>query len=90
MSTIWLATMGNGVWKCDPKNNSYKNYSYKEGVDNSLSSNSSAPSCRTVKGIYGSLPTVAVYADIMKRRTTLPLSASKTAAGRCSLQHIGR
>lgn len=24
--TIWLATMGNGVWKCDPKNNSYKNY----------------------------------------------------------------
>ena len=25
--TIWLATMGNGVWKCDPKNNSYKNYS---------------------------------------------------------------
>ena len=32
--------MGNGVWKCDPKTNFYKNYSYKEGVDNSLSSNS--------------------------------------------------
>lgn len=48
--TIWLATMGNGVWKCDPKNNSYKNYSYKEGVDNSLSSNSVSSIMQDSKG----------------------------------------
>ena len=47
---IWLATMGNGVWKCDPKTNSYKNYSYKEGVDNSLSSNSVSSIMQDSKG----------------------------------------
>lgn len=47
---IWLATMGNGVWKCDPKTNFYKNYSYKEGVDNSLSSNSVSSIMQDSKG----------------------------------------
>ena len=42
--------MGNGVWKCDPKTNSYKNYSYKEGVDNSLSSNSVSSIMQDSKG----------------------------------------
>ena len=71
---IWIATMGNGIWKCNPETGTYHNYYFNE----KKSSNSVSSIMQDSKGIYGSLPTVAVYADIMKRRTTLPLSASKT------------
>lgn len=38
--TIWLATMGNGIWKYLPTNQTYKKYESKEDQPNSLSSNS--------------------------------------------------
>lgn len=38
--TIWLASMGNGIWKCDPKKNTFRNYCYTEGQPNGLISNS--------------------------------------------------
>ncbi|NDV82728.1 two-component regulator propeller domain-containing protein [Bacteroides sp. 51] len=37
---IWFASMGSGVWKHDPKDNSFKKYDYIEGEENKLGSNS--------------------------------------------------
>ncbi len=37
---IWLATMGNGVWKYDPAAGTYKKYESKDSEPGSLSSNS--------------------------------------------------
>lgn len=48
--TIWLATMGNGVWKCNPEAGSYRNYSYNEGKENTLSSNSVSSIMQDSKG----------------------------------------
>ena len=38
--TIWVASMGNGVWKCRPESGIYQNYVYEAGKKNTLSSNS--------------------------------------------------
>lgn len=48
--TIWLATMGTGVWKCNPEKGSYRNYSYNEGKTNTLSSNSVSSIMQDSKG----------------------------------------
>lgn len=48
--TIWLATMGNGVWKCNPETGSYRNYTYTEGKANTLSSNSVSSIMQDSKG----------------------------------------
>lgn len=48
--TIWLASMGSGVWKCKPEINSYRNYAYEEGKENSLSSNSVSAIMQDHKG----------------------------------------
>lgn len=36
---IWIATMGNGLWKYMPSIGKYKKYEYSEGSDNGLRSN---------------------------------------------------
>lgn len=40
--TIWLGTMGNGVWKYNPRNGKFKSYTYNDGPNppNGLRSNS--------------------------------------------------
>lgn len=38
--TIWMASMGSGVWRYNPSNQSYKKYENKEGEPHSLPSNS--------------------------------------------------
>lgn len=38
--TIWLASMGNGVWKCRPESGVFRNYATEAGGKNRLSSNS--------------------------------------------------
>lgn len=48
--TIWVATMGNGVWKCNPETGSYRNYTYNEGQANTLSSNSVSSIMQDSKG----------------------------------------
>lgn len=48
--TIWLATMGSGVWKCHPEIGSYRHYSYHEGKPNALSSNSVSSIMQDRKG----------------------------------------
>lgn len=48
--TIWLASMGNGIWKCDPDKNKFQNYSYVEGKPNGLTSNSISAIMQDSKG----------------------------------------
>ena len=48
--TIWLAAMGNGVWKCRPEQNTYRNYAREEGKKNTLSSNSVSSIMQDSKG----------------------------------------
>lgn len=48
--TIWLASMGSGVWKCEPEINSYRNYVYEEGKEKALSSNSVSAIMQDDKG----------------------------------------
>ncbi len=38
--TIWLGTMGNGIWRYTPANGKYKKYEYRENGNNGLRSNS--------------------------------------------------
>lgn len=40
--TIWFGTMGNGVWKYNPRNGKFKSYTYNDGItkSNGLRSNS--------------------------------------------------
>lgn len=47
---IWVATMGNGVWKCNPETGSYRNYTYDKGQVNTLSSNSVSSIMQDSKG----------------------------------------
>lgn len=47
---IWLATMGSGVWKCNPETESYRNYSYNVKEKNTLSSNSVSSIMQDSKG----------------------------------------
>lgn len=48
--TIWLAAMGNGVWKCKPEQNIYQSYSYTDGKNNTISSNSVSSIMQDSKG----------------------------------------
>ena len=48
--TIWMATMGSGVWKYNPVNHTYKKYESKEDDPNSLSSNSVSSVMQDNKG----------------------------------------
>lgn len=48
--TIWLASMGNGIWKCDPGKNLFRNYCYVEGQPNGLTSNSISSIMQDSKG----------------------------------------
>lgn len=48
--TIWLASMGNGIWKHDPEKNTFRNYSYVEGEPNGLTSNSISSIMQDSKG----------------------------------------
>lgn len=48
--TIWLATMGNGVWKCNLETGSYRNYSCNDDKENTLNSNSVSSIMQDSKG----------------------------------------
>ncbi len=48
--TIWLASMGNGVWKCNWEQSEYRNYVYVSGKGNTLSSNSVSSIMQDSKG----------------------------------------
>lgn len=48
--TIWLASMGNGVWKCNLEQNTYRNYLFESGKSNSLSSSSVSAIMQDSKG----------------------------------------
>lgn len=48
--TIWIASMGNGVWKYNPQKNTYKNYASEPGDKKSLSSNSVSSIMEDSKG----------------------------------------
>ncbi len=53
--TFWFATMGEGVWKYDPRNNAFKHYTNKDGASgragsNPVSSNSVSSLMQDSKG----------------------------------------
>lgn len=48
--TIWVASMGNGVWRCKPESGIYRNYVYEGGKKNTLSSNSVSSIMQDSKG----------------------------------------
>ena len=48
--TIWVASMGNGVWKCKPESGIFQNYVYEAGKKNTLSSNSVSSIMQDRKG----------------------------------------
>lgn len=48
--TMWFASMGNGLWRFDPKNNIFHKYIYIEGEKNTLSSNSVSSITQDSKG----------------------------------------
>ena len=47
---IWFASMGSGLWKHDPGKNSFKKYTYEEGKENTLGSNSVSSVMQDSKG----------------------------------------
>lgn len=47
---LWIASMGNGVWKYNPQKNTYRNYSSEPGNKKSLSSNSVSSIIEDSKG----------------------------------------
>ena len=49
--TLWIASMGNGVWKYDRVHNIYKRYVHDDGNEKSLSSNSISSIMQDSKGV---------------------------------------
>lgn len=47
---IWFSSMGGGLWKYDPKNESFKKYVYEKGKHGALSSNSVSSVMQDKKG----------------------------------------
>ncbi len=47
---LWFASMGSGLWKHAPKDNSFHKYTYEEGKANTLSSNSVSSLMQDSKG----------------------------------------
>lgn len=50
-STIWIASMGNGVWRYMPQNDTYHHYAFDEGYSNGLRSNSVSAIAEDSKGV---------------------------------------
>lgn len=48
--TVWFATMGQGLWRHDPRKGTFRKYVHEEGKDNSLSSNSVSSVMQDSKG----------------------------------------
>lgn len=49
--TIWMGTMGNGIWRYTPANGKYKKYEYRESHHNGLRSNSVSAIMEDSRGV---------------------------------------